>query len=117
MPYKSEQKSVLIPRELKRCVKLSEQDKIEIVEIRRKTGLSYDKIAKQFGVSKTRVMQICNPEIEARQKKQYRERQKDGRYYNKEKHNKYVRMYRRYKHLLYQTGKLSNNEEINTDNK
>lgn len=107
MPYKSEQKHLLIPRELKRSVKLSEQDKIDIVEIRNKTGLSYNKIAKQFNVSKTRVMQICNPEMEARHKKQHKERQKDGRYYNRLKHNKSVRIYRRYKNLLYQTGKLS----------
>lgn len=116
MPYKSEQKNLLIPRELKRSVKLSEQDKIEIVEIRKKTGLSYNKIAKQFDVSKTRVMQICNPEMEARHIKQYKERQKDGRYYDRTKHSEYVRKHRRYKKLLYQTGKLSN-KETNTENK
>ena len=32
MPYKSEQKHLLIPRELKRSVKLSEQDIIEKIE-------------------------------------------------------------------------------------
>lgn len=106
MPYKSE--NLLIPRELKRSVKLSEQDRIDIVEIRNKTGLSYNKIAKQFNVSKTRVVQICNPEIEARQKEQHKKRQKEGRYYNRLKHNKSVRIHRRYKDLLYQTGKLSN---------
>lgn len=69
MPYKSERKGLVIPRELNRNIKLSEDDKCAIVDARR-SGTTYQKIADQFGVSKKRVMQICN-RIEKSNKNQF----------------------------------------------
>jgi len=41
-----------------------------------------------------------------RHKEQARERQKDGRYYNKEKHREYMKLYRRRKQELMKQGEL-----------
>ena len=111
MPFKSEQKGLIIPKHLNKNVKLSEEDKKQIVEIRKNTGLSYQKIGNQFGVSKKRIIQICNPEIEKREKEQMKERQKDGRYYNKEKHKIYMKNHRRYKQELYNNNLLENKND------
>lgn len=111
MPYKSDQKGVLIPRELKRNVKLSEEDKLEILDVRR-YGTSYQKIAYLFGVSKKRIMQICNPEIEERDKKRFKEQQKEGRFYDKEKRRNYMKKHRKYKYSLMNKGLLEDKTKM-----
>ncbi len=111
MPYKSDQKGLLIPRELKRSTKLSEEDKLEILNVRR-YGTSYQKIAYLFGVSKKRIMQICKPEIEERDKKRFKEQQKEGRFYDKEKHRNYMKKHRKYKHTLMDEGLLKDKTKI-----
>lgn len=105
MPYKSERKGLVIPRKFNRNIKLSEEDKRAIVDARR-FGTTYQKIADQFGVSKKRVMQICNPEIEERDRKRFKEYQKDGRFYDKEKHRNYMKKHRKYKYTLMNNGLL-----------
>lgn len=105
MPYKSERKGLVIPREYKRNIKLSEEDKRAIVDARR-FGTSYQKIADQFGVSKKRVIQICNPEIEERDRKRLKECRKERRFYDKEKHRNYIKNHRKYKYALMNNGLL-----------
>ena len=106
MPYKSDKKGILIPRELKRNIKLSLEDREEIKRIRREEGVSYQKIANAFGVSKRLVIFICNPEIEAKNKDRLKEAKRNGKYYYREKNTAAVRETRRYKHELYLNGEL-----------
>lgn len=112
MPYKSDKKGILIPRELKRNIKLSPEDREEIKRIRRDEGVSYQKIANAFGVSKRLVIFICNPEIEKRAKERLKDAKRNGKYYYREKNTAAVRETRRYKHKLYLNGKLEQTEKI-----
>lgn len=105
MPYKSDKKGVLIPRELKRNVKISMEEREEIRLIRALHGYSYNAIARAYGVSKRLVIFICNPDIEKRNAERRKELGKEGRYYNKEYHREQVRNTRRYKHMLYKNKK------------
>jgi len=50
-----------IPRELDKRVKLQEEARVKIVSLR-VDGLSYDKIANQFKVSKRTIQRIIDPE-------------------------------------------------------
>lgn len=104
MPYKSDKKGVLIPRELKRNIKLSIDEREEIRIIRMLHGYSYNSIAKAYGVSKRLIILICNPEIEKKCRERRKELQKDGRYYKKQYNTSQVRETRRYKHWLYNNG-------------
>lgn len=115
MPYKSDRKGVLIPRELKRNIKLSLEEREEIKRIRRGDGVSYQKIANAFGVSKRLVIFICNPDIAEKAKERLREAKKQGKYYYKEKNTAAVRETRRYKHKLYNDGKtekISDSQQV-----
>jgi hypothetical protein len=111
MPYKSDKKGILIPRELKRNIKLSPEDREEIKRIRRENVVSYQKIANAFGVSKRLVIFICNPEIAEKAKERLKEAKRQGKYYYKEKNTAAVRETRRYKHKLYKDGKLEQTEK------
>lgn len=102
MPYKCEK--IRLPKELKRSYKLTEQDKQDIVYIRANSSLGYRKIAELFGVSRSRIRQICNPEVELRMKKIRMENGKDGRYYHKERHREYIKNTRHYKNELFKAG-------------
>jgi transposase len=61
------------------------------------SGLSYNQLAKKYGVSKRLIILYANPEIEEHSKDLYRQRRKDGRYYKKDKHTKAIREHRNYK--------------------
>lgn len=111
MPYKSDKKGILIPRELKRNIKLSLEEREEIKRIRREEGVSYQKIANAFGVSKRLVIFICNPDIAEKAKERLKEAKRQGKYYYKHKNTAAVRETRRYKHKLYNDGKLEQTEK------
>ena len=104
MPYKSDKKGVLIPRELKRNIKLSMEEREEIRLIRALHGYSYNTIARAYGVSKRLVQFICDPEKERINRERRKRLGKDGRYYNREYNKEQVRESRRYKHWLYNNG-------------
>lgn len=91
MPYKSEKLVKLEGTNLDRRCKLDDYQRAEIVAIREHDGLSYNKIAKMFGVSKKLIILICNPLIAEKEKAQFKERRKDGRYYDRAKHTKAIR--------------------------
>lgn len=104
MPYKSEQKGFLIPRDLKRSVKLSLQQVNEIQELYATGSYSWNQLAKKYHVSKSRIGQIVNPAIEERNKLY----KKEHRFPNSEKkHTQYIRDHRRYKYELYKKDLLS----------
>lgn len=63
-----------------RRVKLTEDDKEYIRWLRDEEGLSYNKLAAKFGVSKRLIMFVCCPEKYAVAQAQRKARWKDGRY-------------------------------------
>lgn len=101
MPYLSTK--IKLPNELKRSYKLTEEDKLEIRRIRRDEGLSYQKIANAFNVSKKRVLQICNPDIAERDRESLKRWMKEVGI-TRERRNQYMRTHRAYKQKLYKEG-------------
>lgn len=96
MPYKIEK--VKLPRELDRRVKLTDQERDEIKE--NIDWLSQRKLAQKYKVSRRLISFIQDPSKLERVRDQYKERRKDWRYYNKEKHREYIKGTRKYKHSL-----------------
>jgi len=99
MPYKTDTQKLDSPF-LDSRVKLLPCQREMIPVIRKDYGLSYRIIGEMFGISKRMVIFICNPEKEAKAKEQYRERRKDGRYYDREKHKAAMNIHRKKKHEL-----------------
>ena len=105
MPRKSD--SVAIKnKSLDRRVKLTDEERIEIADTYKSGGTSYNKLAVEYGVSKRLIMFIVNPDKYEVAKNQFSERQKDGRYYDREKHNKAVKKHRDYKKELFSKGEI-----------
>lgn len=103
MPFKSEK---LLLGKYDRRVKLNDVQRDEIKELR-KQGLSYAKIAKQYDVSKSLIIMVCNPDIAERKRMASMERHREGRYTpTKEEWAATMREHRRYKHQLYKEGKI-----------
>jgi predicted DNA-binding protein (UPF0251 family) len=105
MPYKFEKIPINNPKNDKR-VKLTDEDRDNIREEYASGLISQNNLAKKYGVSKRLVQFILNPEKQEIAKQQFAERQKDGRYYDREKHNEYVRSHREHKKDLYNKGLL-----------
>lgn len=105
MPYKSE-KLKIEGTSYDRRVKLTTEQKNEIVRTRNEYGLSYNKLAKEFKVSKRLVYFICNPDKLREHRERHKELRKDGRYYDREKHREEIKSTRRYKQDLYNKGKI-----------
>lgn len=106
MPYLAE-KIKIEGTMLDRRRKISEEDKDRMRQIRDDEGLSYSKLGKLFGVSKRLAIYICRPDLLEKQKAHFKELRKDGRYYDREKHNLSVKEMRRYKHKLLKENKIS----------
>ncbi|MGD2352039.1 hypothetical protein ACP8H2_09830 [Bacillus subtilis] len=105
MPHKSDKMSINNQKHDKR-VKLTDDDK-EKIKKEYATGLvSQRDLAKKYGVSRRTVQFALDPEKLERTKKQFAERQKEGRYYDKDKHKEYMRKHREYKKDLYNKGLL-----------
>ena len=103
MPFKSEK---LPLGKYDRRVKLNDVQRDEIKELR-KQGLSYAKIAKQYDVSKSLIIMVCNPDIAERKRIASMERHREGRYTpTKEEWAAIMREHRTYKHQLYKEGKI-----------
>jgi transposase-like protein len=91
---------------LDKRVKISAEIKEDIRNLYA-TGLhSYNSLAKLYNVSKKTIYYIIKPENYEIAKEKSKERRKDGRYYNREKHTEYVRKHRRYKNELHNDGKI-----------
>lgn len=104
MPYKCQQKGILIPRDLKRNVKLTLEQVQEIQDLYA-TGLySWNQLAKQYHVSKSRIGQIVNPKVAERTRKYAKEHKFPE---SEKKRAQYMREHRRYKHDLYKKNLLS----------
>lgn len=106
MPYKSERIKIE-GTVYDRRRKLTEVQKEEIRLLRRQTGLSYNKIAERYGVSKRMIMFVVDPEKYAVAREQFKERQREGRYQvSREERASIVREHRRYKQGLHKEGKI-----------
>lgn len=110
MPYKS-QKIKIAGTEYDRRQKLTPEQKTEICKIYATGSVSQRILAEQFGVSKSLIGLIVNPE---RQKK-VQERLKRARLlklytYNKRDWAAAIKEHRRYKQSLYKSGKIKINE-------
>lgn len=110
MPFKSE-KIKISGTEFDRRVKLTKEQRKEIRNLYMTTVYSQRKLAIMYGVSKSLIAMIVNPERKERCRMQSIERRKDGRYTpSKEKRAEIIRDHRRYKHSLYKQGKISDKE-------
>lgn len=95
-----------VGRENDRRVKLSPEDREEIVRLREE-GESYPKIAMRYGVSHTLIQYICKPELADKNKEGCARRRKEGRYKpDKGKANAIMREHYAYKKQLWKENKI-----------
>ena len=95
-----------IKREDDRRIKLNEAERTKIAELYKGGGYSIRELARMFGVSARLVGFCVHPDKLERSKELYKERRKDGRYYDKDKWRVQNREHRRYKQRLFLEGKL-----------
>ncbi len=105
MPYLSE-KITIRGTSLDRRRKLSEQEKKDITAEYKAGKTSYNKLARQYGVSKRLIIFTVNPEKRLENYKKRVERGGSQQYYEKDSHNLSVKRLRQYKQKLYLEGKL-----------
>lgn len=99
MPYKTEK--LKMPREHDARVKITEEHE-EDIKYRYNRGEAIRSIAREYEkvCSRKAIKYILFPERLEIIKKQYKERRKDGRYYDRAKHTKAIRKHRRRKYKL-----------------
>lgn len=83
-------------------VKLTFNQKQEVIYIREKQQISYQKIADMFGVSKRTIIFICKPETLQACLDKREERGGWKQYYDKEKHCTTIKKHREYKAELFE---------------
>lgn len=105
MPYKSD-KIAINNEKLDKRVKLSKEQKEEIFNLFQTGNYTQTSLAKMYGVSRRTISFIVNPESLEVARQQYKERRKDGRYYDKEKHKKAISIHRKHKYKLFNDGKI-----------
>lgn len=103
MPSKFDKIPINNPNHDKR-VKLTDEDRENIRKEYSSGNISQNGLAKKYGVSKRLIQFVLNPEKKEIVKKQFAERQKDGRYYDKDKHKGYMKNHRNHKKELYNKG-------------
>jgi len=96
MPYKFEYTHLKLPKNLDRRVKYTEKDKQEVKDLF-KGGMSQRGIARTTGMSRRYVSFILFPDRLKKAKEQFKERRKDGRYYDKDKQTKAIKSNRQHK--------------------
>ena len=96
---------------LDKRVKLTAEDKVNIVNDYATGLFSQRALATKYGVSRRSIQFILSPEKKERAKQLYAERQKDGRYYDKDRHNAYTRKHRAHKKELYAKGLIGTEEK------
>jgi hypothetical protein len=112
MPYLCQKKGTLIPKEYDRRVKLTEEDKKNIRELR-SSGMGIRAVARQYEHKCTRrvIQYTLRPELKLKLGKAFIERRKDGRYKPaKAAWAATMREHRAYKHKLYKEGKLADSK-------
>ena len=102
MPYRSEKIRIAGTKNDRR-VKLTEQDKADILEL---TGMSIRGIARMYGVDKRLIQFILYPERKAKNLLDRKNRGGSMAYYDKDKQKEYIKKHRHYKHELYKKGEI-----------
>lgn len=110
MPRKSDTIPINNPK-LDKRVKLTNEDKENIVRDYATGLISQRGLAEKYGVSRRSIQFVLDPEKKERAKEQFLERQKDGRYYDKDKHAKYMKEHRNRKKELYSKGLIGENSK------
>lgn len=110
MPYKFEKTPINNPK-LDKRVKLTDKDREKIKEEYESGSISITSLAKKYKVSKRLVQFILFPERQELAKKNFSERQKDGRYYDRGKHAQYMKNHRDHKKDLNDKGILGKHTE------
>jgi DNA-binding XRE family transcriptional regulator len=105
MPYLSE-KIKIENTQFDRRIKLTSDDKELIKWLREEEGISYQKLANQFNVSKRTIIFICKPETLEACKKKRAERGGWKQYYNKEESTEVQKEHRNYKQKLFLENKI-----------
>lgn len=107
MPYKSEK--IKLNGLQDRRKKITDEQRVNIKELYGTGCYSLNDLAKRFNVSKKSVLLIVNEESAAKarqyRKEHWREWQRKG-----EEHNEAIKKTRKYKHELYISGELKNEE-------
>ena len=103
MPYKSERIKLSESQDRRR--KLTDEQKEEIRRIYAEGKVGQRPLAKQFGVSRSLIQIIVNPEIAEKKKQRIKEHWRDYRP-TKEEWAETVREHRHYKQELYLKGEL-----------
>lgn len=103
MPYKSEK--IKLPPTKDRRRKLTDEQKEEIRLIYAEGKVGTRPLAKQFGVSRSLIQNIVNPNIAERNRQYRKEHWRDYRP-SKEEWAKTMKEHRRYKQDLYLKGEL-----------
>lgn len=101
---------------LDRRIKLAAKDKESIREqyfnVHESQRPTMTALAAKYKVDRRLIQFVLFPEREARHKQQASLRQKDGRYYNREKGRKKMQDHRAYKRSLVESGELTNNRSV-----
>lgn len=105
MPYKSEK--LKLPPEKDRRRKLTDDQKEQIRKIYETGVCGTRPLAKQFGVSRSLIQVIVNPDIAEKKKQRIKEHWRDYRP-SKEEWAKTIKEHRHYKQELYLKGELKN---------
>ncbi|MGG4105202.1 hypothetical protein AAXB25_14895 [Paenibacillus lautus] len=105
MPYKFEKTPINNPEHDKR-VKLTDEQRENIRAEYALGNISTRGLERKYGVSRRLIQFILSPEKQEKAKKDFAERQKDGRYYSKEKQREYIKKHRRHKKELVEKGLL-----------
>lgn len=109
MPNKSDNIPINNPK-LDKRVKLTDDDKENIVKEYETGSISINGLARKYGVSKRLIQFTLFPERKELAKKLFAERQKDGRYYDKDKHKDYIKTHRNHKKELYGKGLIKKDD-------
>lgn len=94
MPFKSEKRGVLIPRDKDRRIKLTPEQRQEILD----SDLSERKLALMYRVSRKLIHFVKFPEKYAASLESRKGSWK--KYYKKDRHRAYIQDHRQYKHSL-----------------
>lgn len=111
MPYKFETEKMKMKQEDKRNIKLNQEQKIKIKELYETGKYSQRQLAAIYNVSRKTIVFCIYPDKYIKSRNQFKERQKTGIYYNKEKQKEYAKNTRKYKKELYLKNKLIKEEE------
>ena len=112
MPYKFETEKKIIGGDpkLDKRYKLTNEDKESIKKEYETGSISINALARKYNVSKRTIQFTLFPERKQRNQESFKERRKDGRYYDKESHKRHVKAHRDHKKELDKQGLLTDSK-------